>query len=112
METSTMALNTETTKSPKRRAARVDGERVVLRHLTRYDARLIAEELHKLMKAEAQPLDELLTASEAAAYLGMSKSFVDHNKERIPHVKVGRAIRYTKAGLSEFAMYNRKTAQV
>lgn len=96
-----------TTPMPKRRAMRV-GEMAQRQRMTRYEARMIAEELHKLMKAEqeAEPLDELLTSTEAAAYLNMSKSFVEHNKDRIPHVKVGRMVRYTKAGLSEFAKQN------
>lgn len=98
-----------TTTTTKRRAERTDKPTPV--RLTRYEARLIAEELHKLMKEDEEhaPMGELLTDVEAAAYLNMSKSFVNHNKERIPHVKIGRSVRYTKAGLSEFAKYNSRS---
>lgn len=89
----------------KRPAARVGEQKL---QLSQYQlgrlADMVAERLHRLMKEdEAQRVGELLTREEAAAFLKVSTSYIDHNKGRLPHVKVGRSIRFTKEGLSEIA---------
>lgn len=71
--------------------------------ITRAEARLIAEELHKLMKQDAQPEppEELMTMREAAAYTRRSYSFFQHEGGKIPRVKNGGRYYYTKASLAQ-----------
>lgn len=49
---------------------------------------------------------QLLTTAQAAAYLGVSKAFLERDRcyeARIPHVKVGsRAVRYRLADLENY----------
>ncbi|OFC38308.1 helix-turn-helix domain-containing protein [Acidithiobacillus caldus] len=47
----------------------------------------------------------LLTTREAAAYLRLSVSWLNHDRVcqgRIPFIRIGRLIRYRKADLDEF----------
>lgn len=72
--------------------------------ITRYEARLIAEELYKLMQRDTKPqAEELLRVPEAAAYLRISTSTLYKKLETIPHTKVGKTIYFTKQGLSDYA---------
>lgn len=96
------------TMTVQTRPAERTGERHGRIELTHYQmgllADMVAERLHRLMKRDAeQTVGELLTREEAAAFLKVSTSYVDHNKRLLPHVKVGRSIRYTKDGLAAFA---------
>lgn len=67
---------------------------------------MIAEELHKLMQRDAKPEapEEFLRADEAAAFLKMSRNMLYKLRAEIPHEKVGRALYFTKSGLSEYVM--------
>lgn len=78
------------------------GETAQRPHMTRYEARMIAEELHKLMRQDEQPTEEWLTIDEASAYLKCSKSRIYNNIERVPHAKDGRSLKFPKAELSRW----------
>lgn len=69
--------------------------------LTRREARLIAEELHKIMQQQMVP-EELLTTKDAAKYLNISASTLYHNKS-IPYTKQGKKKLYTRSALYEYA---------
>lgn len=69
--------------------------------ITRAEARMIAQELYKLMKAESA-VEDYLTTKSAAEYLGVSISFIRHNIDDIPHTKKGRMLRFAKSDLSRF----------
>lgn len=78
------------------------GETVQRPHMTRYEARMIAEELHKLMKADEQQVMEWLTIEEAATYLKCSKSRIYNNIALVPHTKDGRRLKFPKSELSRW----------
>lgn len=71
--------------------------------LTRREARMIAEELWKLMERERpKPVEEWLTVDEAADYLKCSKWKIYHDRERIPHEKRDGRLMFTREGLSRW----------
>lgn len=76
--------------------------------LTRRDARMIAEELYRLMSPQ-QPKSSgrMLSTREAARFLGYSLSTIYHNLERIPHVRIGRSIRFPEEELREYTKNSR-----
>ena len=74
--------------------------------MTRTDARMIAEELYKLMKKDIKSLvseavkmesDEYLNTSEVSKLMGVSISYVKQNISSIPHTKVGRLNKFRKS---------------
>lgn len=55
----------------------------------------------------------LLTTTEAARYLGVSQSFLEKDRVssgRIPHVKIGRAVRYLPADLDAYVQRRRRAS--
>ena len=70
--------------------------------LTRREARMIAEELWKLMEKDREPKaeEEWLTLDEAARYVRRSKWTLYHKIDRLPHEKRDGRLMFTKAGLS------------
>lgn len=62
--------------------------------MTRYDARLIAEELAKMLPRDYSN-DRILSAERLAERLGVSASWVYHEGESLPRIKVGRTYRYS-----------------
>lgn len=80
--------------------------------MTRSEARLVAEELYKLMRKDVKQLvqqsvleetEEWLTTKQAAELMGMSVSYIEHSD--IPRTKVGRLNRYKKSDIQK--MMNR-----
>lgn len=74
--------------------------------MNRAEARLIAEELHKLLRKDVEKYiskavkdnsEEWLSTEEAARLLGVSLSYMRHND--IPHTKVGRINKYKKSDM-------------
>mgnify|MGYP000213115634 CR=1 FL=1 len=74
--------------------------------MTRSEARLIAEELHKLMRKDIKILveqsitdetEEWLSTKQVAEMMGVSVSYVKQSD--IPHTKVGRLNRYKKSDI-------------
>lgn len=74
--------------------------------MTRNEAKILAEELYKLMKKDIKNLvaqavteetDEWLTPEQAAGMLSMSISYVMHSD--IPYTKVGHRRRYRKSDI-------------
>lgn len=70
--------------------------------MTRTDARMIAEELYRLMKSDGQVEDAWLTAKEAAEYIGKSISWVRKNGISLPRTKLGGQWRYPKSQLNTY----------
>lgn len=74
--------------------------------ITRREARMIAEELHKLqLKDKAkhpEPPKEYLTMREAAEYTRRSYNFFQRNEGKIPRTKVGGRYFYTKEQLAQY----------
>jgi len=71
--------------------------------ITRREARMIAQELHRLMMQDkALVEDEYLTTTEAAALLKLSVSYVRHNMERWPQVKRGGRRYFSKQGILDY----------
>lgn len=80
--------------------------------MTRSEAKILAEELYKLMKKDIRDIvaqtvtedsDELLSAGQVANLMGVSVSYV--RQRDIPHIKVGRLNRYRKSDIQK--MMNR-----
>lgn len=74
--------------------------------MTRNEARLIAEELYKLMKDDVkkhvrelvkEEQEDWLSPKQAADILGVSVSFVMHSD--LPKTKIGRMNRYRKSDI-------------
>lgn len=70
--------------------------------MKRSEARMIAEELYRLMKEDGQIHEEWLSRKEAADYLGKSLSWMNHHGESIPRTKIGGSYRYSKSGLNAY----------
>ncbi len=76
--------------------------------MTRLEARLIAEELHKLIRNDIKNIvsqhvmdetEEWLTSQQVAEMMGVSVGYVMHSD--IPHTKVGRLNRYKKSDIQK-----------
>lgn len=76
--------------------------------LTRAEARMIAEEVVRLMReqtaAPKPPPEDYLTAREAAEYLNVSVWYVYHNIDAIPHTTLpgGRRKMFLKSRLQQY----------
>lgn len=79
--------------------------------MTRTEARMVAEELYKLMHKDlaeritqltAETLDKPLSVSQAAEYLGCSPKTIYNNIQDIPHIKVGKFLRFSERSLAAF----------
>lgn len=71
--------------------------------LTRSEIKAIAEEICSILKKtyEDQP-DRFLNVSEAASFLSVSKSYIYHNLDKIPHIRKNRSIRFSRNQLTHF----------
>lgn len=78
--------------------------------MNRNEARMIAEELYKLVRKDIKQVasglvidqEEYIDSKEAAKFLGVSLSFLKKNILDIPHVKVGRLNKFKKSLLIEY----------
>lgn len=79
--------------------------------MTRTEARMVAEELYKLLRKDLiervteiniEANDKQLSTKEAAEYLGYKPKTIYNNISRIPHYKVGKALRFSQMALAEF----------
>ena len=70
--------------------------------MTRTDARMIAEELYRLMKNDGQIKETWLTAKEAASHIGKSYSWMQKNGISLPRTKLGGQWRYPKSQLNTY----------
>ena len=79
--------------------------------MNRTDARMIAEELAKVLQKEIRKMvvditvgdmENYISASEAADYLGMSKRTLYNRIDDIPHTKFGRVLKFQKSKLKEY----------
>ena len=61
--------------------------------ITRAEARLIAEELAKILYPQQE---ELLTIEEVAKLLKVSRAFINQHLDEFPSVKIGGARRFPK----------------
>nr|WP_298672034.1 hypothetical protein [uncultured Prevotella sp.] len=61
--------------------------------MNRFEARMVAEELCRLQDKDYRK-DDFLTAGELAKKLKVSESLIRKNGTKLPHVKMGAAIRY------------------
>lgn len=78
--------------------------------LTRADARLIAQELHLLLRKDIdravhaqidKASDEYIGTAEAAAMLGCKPKTIYNHRDRLPHSKVGKYLRFSRNALHE-----------
>lgn len=79
--------------------------------MTRAQAKMVAEELYKLIKkdipgfvqgAVVDGMDEYLNTKQAAEFLGCSVSQIRHNIADIPCTKVGGRYRFKKSALAAY----------
>ena len=74
--------------------------------MNRTDAKMIAEELYKLVRKElrtvAEDTDEFLTVDEAADFMRLSKSTLYKKRKVIPCVKINGSLRYSKNALIKY----------
>lgn len=70
--------------------------------LTRTEAKMIAQELYKLMKEDREEeVDELLTTEEAAKLLKVAVKTIENNRLRYPGRKIGSRWMYSRKALRE-----------
>lgn len=78
--------------------------------MTRNEARMLAEEIYKLIRkdiklyaeqAVASETEEWMNTEEAAAFLGVSVSYIKKNILDIPHAKIGKLNKFKKSALSQ-----------
>ena len=79
--------------------------------MNRTDAKMIAEELYKLVRKELRTVaenlviedtDEFLTVDEAADFMRLSKSTLYKKRKVIPCVKIHGSLRYSKNALIKY----------
>jgi excisionase family DNA binding protein len=79
--------------------------------MTRTEARILAEELYKLMRKDVKMFveatvvkcsDEWVGVGEAAEILGCSTGTLYNNISNIPHTKNGRLLRFKKSALIKY----------
>ena len=79
--------------------------------ITRREAKLIAEELCKIIRAEIKEniqtavkteVEPLIGIEEAAAYIDMSVRFIREHLDDIPHTRVGKCLKSTKSTLRQY----------
>lgn len=79
--------------------------------MTRNDARMIAEELAKILRKDIKKMvteytseanEEMIGMDEAAKFTGWSKSTLYKRIGNIPHLKAGRKIRFRKSSLLQY----------
>lgn len=79
--------------------------------MTRTEARILAEELYKLMRKDVKRIveetviecsDEWVGVGEAANILGCSVGTLYNNISKIPHTKNGRLLRFKKSELIKY----------
>ena len=72
---------------------------------------MIAGELYRLLKRDLRnefvaiterAVDRLLTTKEAAQMLGISVQTLYHKRATIPHVRVGRCLRFSEKALYDY----------
>lgn len=72
---------------------------------------MIAEELAKVLQKEIRKMvvditvgdmENYISASEAADYLGMSKRTLYNRIDEIPHTKFGRVLKFQKSKLRDY----------
>lgn len=85
--------------------------------MTTYEARLVAKELHRLIKTDirkyieeavASSLDKPMDLKEAAEYLKVKEQTIYNQIAYIPHHKVGSRLRFTKQGLDQYLLHKLK----
>lgn len=73
------------------------------RTITRLEARMIADEVWKIMRREMpEPPEQYLTAGQAAEYINRSKYYIYHNIKRIPHIRHQGRYLFTRRSLAEW----------
>lgn len=79
--------------------------------MTRSDARMIAEELFKLLEpviirqlsqTTSEALDKVLSTKEAAEYLGVKPKTIYNSISEIPHFKSGGKLKFSQLALDEY----------
>ncbi len=70
--------------------------------MTRNDARMIAEELFKLMQSNKVLNERYMSAPEAAELLGLPLQTLYNKINEIPHTKVGRRLRFAESALKKY----------
>ena len=79
--------------------------------MTRTEARMVAEELFKLVRPlvvehlnsiTAEVIDETFSIKEAAKYLGCKEKTIYNKNKEIPHFKIGRSLRFSRLALDEY----------
>ncbi len=79
--------------------------------MTRPEARMIAEELHKLFRKDIETVikttvseetDTYISAKEAAAMLGWEIQTLYNRIKDIPHVKVGKKLRFSVKSMHQY----------
>ncbi len=81
--------------------------------MTRRECKMIAEELAKALRTEFQRIvnevvieenEKYLSAKEACEMLGWSMNTLYHRIKDVPHVKVGKHLRFTERSLNQFIL--------
>lgn len=72
------------------------------RAMTRNDARMIAEELFKLIQASKLLPEHYVGTKEAADMLGVPVQTLYNKVGEIPHTKIGKRLRFSESALRKY----------
>ena len=70
--------------------------------MTRAEAKMIAEELYKLMRKGDVLPERYLNAKEAAELLGRPLRTLYNKVSELPHTKVGKHLRFKESSLRQY----------
>ncbi|EJW89644.1 hypothetical protein EVA_22244 [gut metagenome] len=89
----------------------------MIKQMTRAEAKLVAEELFKLIKKDrqlgeklvgairesvAEEMDEYFDTKSAAEFLGVSVHYIYKNIDDIPHTNIGKLHKFKRSSLAAF----------
>ena len=69
----------------------------------------IKESISQIAKSSPAKHDKLLSEKEVAPIIGMSTSFLQHDRQRgggIPFIKIGNSVRYRKSDIDAYLVSN------
>lgn len=79
--------------------------------MTQAEAKMVAKELYRLMKADIirevrevaeQECDDYLSAPDAARLIGWKLQTLYNRKDEVPHFKTGKHLRFSKRALMRY----------
>lgn len=72
--------------------------------MTRQEAKLIAEEVAKIMKEQPNMQEQMMSIKELAEFLRVSRRWVEIHMDEFPYVRMGKRVLFPKSKVLETIM--------